>query len=147
MATTGQKHTSQQARPLKFIELDTGCYVCVSHKQNADGYFRKAWGNQRSGDKKIEMFHRVLWEAKVGEIPDGYEINHKCGNRACQNVEHMECIPGEDHAILTNKERYQSSKAEAYEYWRRTECTGVALSEEFGVTPDSAWAWIREWKK
>jgi hypothetical protein len=91
-------------KPLVFVTLDNGCYVPLSHKLNADGYFRKRWGNE------LEMFHRFIWKAHYGEIPEGYEINHLCGCRSCCNVKHLECIPGKEHAVKTNKERYVSQQ-------------------------------------
>lgn len=88
-------------KSLIFITTEEGCFVPISHKLNQDGYFRKRW---KDG---IEMFHRFIWRAHKGEIPQGYEINHKCGCRSCSNIEHLECISGEDHAILTNRSRYR----------------------------------------
>lgn len=87
-------------KALRFVKMGDGCYVPLSHKLNRDGYFRKRWKDS------LEMFHRFIWRAKKGEIPEGYEINHLCGCRACANVDHMECIPGEEHTIKTNEERY-----------------------------------------
>jgi hypothetical protein len=68
-------------------------------KLNVDGYFRKRW------HPEMEMFHRFMWRAHKGPIPEGHEINHLCGNRACQNVNHMECIDGLEHAVKTNRDR------------------------------------------
>jgi hypothetical protein len=38
-------------------------------------------------------------------LPQGMEINHKCGNRGCCNLEHLELICGSKHATLTNVNR------------------------------------------
>ncbi len=91
-------------RPLSFATLPTGCYVNTSHKVNSDGYFRYNLGGRING--KPKMFHRIMWELANGPIPDGHEINHLCNNRGCCNVEHLECISGHDHKVLTNKERW-----------------------------------------
>ncbi|WHS68434.1 hypothetical protein NGBLDFOK_00025 [Dickeya phage W2B] len=90
---------------LRFHTLPTGCIVCVSHKRNHDGYFRYTMGSYRKGEKFGFMFHRWVWENQVGPIPEGYEINHKCLNRGCCNVEHLECIDGKEHTIITNRTR------------------------------------------
>ncbi len=129
------KHTA-----IQFLAFENGCVIPINKKLNADGYYRRRWG-----DNSIEMFHRFIWRARKGPIPDGYEINHLCGNRACQNVDHMECIPGEEHAIKTNKERYSHIKREAKEYWLATGCTATALKEKFKRA--TAFNWVREWKR
>lgn len=90
---------------LRFHKMPTGCVVCVSHKRNLDGYFRYTIGSSRKAGRKMFMFHRWVWEQQVGPIPEGYEINHKCFNRGCCNVEHLECIDGTEHTVLTNRTR------------------------------------------
>jgi hypothetical protein len=36
--------------------------------------------------------HRYAYEALVGPIPDGKQIDHLCRNRACCNPEHLEPV-------------------------------------------------------
>lgn len=119
---------------------DTGCIVPISHKLNKDGYFRKvikgAW----------VMYHRHIWSESNGEIPDGYEINHKCKNRACCNLEHLEMLEGSEHAIESNTGRNGDRKEAARQHWMKTKCKGVDLAKEFGVCFGSACKGIREWK-
>jgi len=124
---------------IRFVRFENDCMVPLNKKLNADGYYRKRWG-----DNSFEMFHRFVWRAHNGPIPDGYEINHLCGNRACQNVKHMECIPGDEHAIKTNEERYSHIKQAAKKYWLDTKCTATELVRKFNRT--TAYAWVREWK-
>jgi hypothetical protein len=125
-------------KPIVFVTTEEGCFIPLSHKLNHDGYFRKRWGNT------LEMFHRFIWRAKKGEIPEGYEINHLCGNRACQNIDHLECITGHEHAVKTNKERYSHlKKDEAFKSWKDTGCSAATLSRTYGW---SAYRWVREWK-
>jgi HNH endonuclease len=140
LETIGQNVTSgRKARAIQFVELDTGCYVPLNFKLNSDGYFRKRWSST-----EIEMFHRFIFKARGGEIPDGYEINHICRNRACQNITHFECIPGSEHAIKTNKQRYRHEKLAAMEKWLATGCKPSELFKEYGWR---AYGWVREWNK
>lgn len=132
-----------QATPLVFITTSSGCFVPLSHKLNPDGYFRKVWGT--SAGKVYEMFHRFIWRAHHGDIPDGHEIDHTCKTRACCNVNHLRCIPGTQHAIETNETRYAARKALAKARWEFTRCTGTALAGDFGVSVSQACRWVREW--
>lgn len=92
------------------------------------------------------MYHRIVYEYVYGSIPEGYEINHKCHNRACCNLSHLECIDGTDHAVLTNEERYKERSVAMKDYWIKTKCTGTFLGERFGVSFSTACKHIREWR-
>ena len=85
---------------LLFRTLPTGCHIVANMKVNHDGYFRYRFNGI------LTMFHRLMWKLKKGEIPEGYEINHKCNNRGCCNVEHLECISREEHLDKTNRIRF-----------------------------------------
>ena len=39
--------------------------------------------------KKPNTAHRISWELTNGPIPDGMDIDHRCGNRKCVNPEHL----------------------------------------------------------
>lgn len=119
---------------------DTGCIIPISHKLNKDGYFRKVI------DGKWVMYHRYVMEEKFGKIPDGYEVNHKCKNRACCNTDHLEILEGSAHATESNTGRNRERQEAAKEFWLNNECTGVALAERFGVSFGIACRWIRKWK-
>ncbi len=43
-------------------------------------------------DGHLEYVHRIAYEAAVGPIPDGYEIDHLCHNRWCFNPSHLEVV-------------------------------------------------------
>lgn len=41
---------------------------------------------------RIMAAHRVMYEALVGVIPDGLEIDHLCRNTRCVNPQHLEPV-------------------------------------------------------
>ncbi len=132
-------------RPLVFVEFEGGCFVPLSHKLNPDGYFRKRFTGA-SGDDICEMFHRFIYRAHNGEIPEGYEVDHICRNRACSNPQHLQVLDRTTHLVKTNSERYKARRLKAEALWQETACTGTALSQHFNVTPSAACRWIRGWK-
>lgn len=136
-----------RSKPLKLKRLENGCIIPTSHKLNKDGYFRYHRPELTKGRKPLVMFHRLVWEKSYGKIPEGYEIDHICRNRACCNIKHLQMLEGSDHAIKGNKIRYTDRKAEAKAYWNNhKDISGTALASLFCVSFSSGCKWIREWK-
>lgn len=66
-------------------QADNGCLEWTGYK-NPKGYgMLKAAG-------KVTLAHRHAWAQANGPIPRGAEIDHKCHNRACVNVEHLRVV-------------------------------------------------------
>jgi len=130
----------KEPTPLRFTELESGCFVPISHQLNTDGYFRKRINGI------LQMFHRVIFEMHFGPIPEGYEVDHMCRNRACCNPKHLRTLTREEHLIHTNKTRYAPRLQKAHDYWLTNKCTGTELGKVFGVTFSCSCRWIRKWK-
>ena len=90
---------------------------------NHDGYVR-VLNKMRKDGGKLVMNHRLKWEEANGPIPKGYEINHKCKNRKCCNVDHLECLPTKEHRALDNSLRYK----------RRRQCISAFLETHPNLT-------------
>lgn len=56
-------------------------------KQSGGGY-----GYWYGGHPTQRLVHRVVYEALVGQIPDGCQLDHLCRNRLCVNPAHLEPV-------------------------------------------------------
>jgi hypothetical protein len=70
---------------LKYEVLGSGCWGWLGGL-DADGY-----GKLKVERRSIRA-HRLAWELLRGPIPDGYEVDHLCRNRACVNPDHLEPV-------------------------------------------------------
>ncbi len=75
---------SRQKKGIGFNISSSGCYECVSHCVNSDGY--PVFGN----NGKTVRISRHIYEECFGPIEEGKVIRHKCDNRLCINPEHLE---------------------------------------------------------
>ena len=119
-------------------QMEDGCIICTSHKHNPDGYLRK----RHEGD--LIMWHRKVWIDEHGPIPEGYEIDHKCRNRACFNLDHLQMLEGSEHASKGNRERYSHIKAAGVKLREddpRMTCREIA--DALGLSYERVWNWFR----
>lgn len=84
------------------------------------------------------MIHRIEWEKENGPIPENYEINHKCKNRKCCNLEHLECLPKSEHRSLDNHLRYRERELKILTFCKNhPELFQREVAEVFGVKQSS----------
>jgi hypothetical protein len=91
------------------VKTICGCWIQTSHKLNQDEYFRiQAAGVEGASDKGLIMFHRLMWQHANGRVvPEGYDLDHKCHNRACFNPAHLRLFKHGDHQADNNSKRYR----------------------------------------
>lgn len=144
-----ERHTLKKrwptGRAIRFETTPQGCFIPTSHKLNQDGYFRKYWDTEEGGVK--EFFHRFIYRAHYGEIPEGYEVDHKCRTRACSNPDHLQILTRSAHKAKTNVERSAARIARAKAYWLEHTCVGRVLAEKYGVSESQGCKWITRFKE
>lgn len=68
-------------------ESEQGCWVRKGSLTD------RGYGNVAvTGSTKHLLMHRVMYEALVGPIPEGLELDHLCRVRACCNPWHLEPV-------------------------------------------------------
>lgn len=69
----------------RFKVMPNGCHRWL-------GYLSRNGYGRIQANYKSTGAHRYFYEKANGKIPDGFEIDHLCGNRACVNAEHLEAV-------------------------------------------------------
>jgi len=79
---------------VEYIEEDRGyetpCWIW-QRGMDGHGYGAKYFNN------RMDKAHRMYYREMVGEIPEGFELHHQCGNRACVNPSHLQPMSRNDH--------------------------------------------------
>jgi hypothetical protein len=126
--------TTQERATQRYTDRYGPCIVPDAGHINKDGYVRTPNKNRKFGGRLV-MLHRLEWEKAFGSIPDGYEVNHKCGNRACSNLNHLEILTREDHLVMTNRNRYRFRSDKIFNrYLKDPSVDRDSLASEFGVS-------------
>jgi hypothetical protein len=58
----------------------------------------KGYGRIQVGPK-LKLTHRVAYEALVGPIPEGLDLDHLCRNRKCCNPAHLEPVTRRENLL------------------------------------------------
>ena len=56
-------------------------------------------------DGKTVMAHRWSYEHYVGPIPEGLQIDHKCGITICVNPEHLRALTARENVLAYHREQ------------------------------------------
>ena len=90
-------------RVLARIEQISGqCWIWPG-SQVGNGYGTASY--RVDGIQKIALTHRVAYEALVGPIPDGLDLDHLCRVRLCCNPEHLEPVTRTENSHRGKKYR------------------------------------------
>lgn len=71
-------------KPIEYIKTKNGCYECISHKADKNGYIDMCINNNRV------KLHRYIYSKFFNNIKDNEVVRHRCDNASCINPEHLE---------------------------------------------------------
>lgn len=73
--------------------LENGCLEFLGHV-NHNGYCSFRVGT------KMYRAHRFAWELYIGKIPDNLVLHHKCRNKKCCNINHLQIVTVKENLLL-----------------------------------------------
>lgn len=85
-------------RAEKFWSLLKLSGTCLEWTRNP---INKGYGQYWYNNKRYYV-HRLAWILSFGEIPDNYQVHHKCHNKICCNIDHLELLEISEHAKIDN---------------------------------------------
>lgn len=81
-----------QRLPMRFWnkvqESEAGCWLWTA-AVNPDGYANLIVGSRTDGTRRLALGHVLAYEALVGPVPDGLELDHECNVRRCVRPDHL----------------------------------------------------------
>ena len=78
------------------VEQTDSCWIWKGSKDSR-GY-GEFWFN-----RKLWKAHRFSYTKYIGEIPEGYHIDHLCGNTSCVKPKHLEAVTQQENNKRTKK--------------------------------------------
>ena len=76
------------------------------------------------------LLHRIIWETFVGEIPDGYELDHKDNNRSNNALNNLQLVTHKENIKLS----YKRGRKITNNTGRVWSDFGRKFKEHFGIT-------------
>lgn len=79
----------------------------ILSEQNKNGWYLTVNLFDAKGNRSTKRIHRLVAETYIGDIPTGYQVHHKDGDKQNNHVENLEIIHPVDHRKETEIEHPQ----------------------------------------
>jgi hypothetical protein len=119
-------HGRKSSAPLcgYIVDESSGCWNWALHLTK-DGY-----GRTRVNSKN-KLAHVREWELKNGAVPDGFQIDHLCKNKACVNPDHLEVVTS---AVNCQRRPKTKASAEIVLAIKASTESGAALGRKYNIS-------------
>jgi hypothetical protein len=94
------------------VDPETGCHNWTGALSN------KKYGSLWK-DGRMQKVHRIVWELKHGEVPNGLELDHLCRNTRCCNTSHLEVVSRSENlrrSPLMDRHSHKTHCPQGHEY-------------------------------
>jgi hypothetical protein len=89
----GKNDRPLMERMMAKVRLDSdGCWTWTGSR------IHNGYGKVKVNGLQV-VSHRASYEALVGPIPDGMQLDHLCRNRACINPDHLEPVSKRENLL------------------------------------------------
>jgi hypothetical protein len=102
----------------------------------ARGYGRAYVASSGYGakDARDVLAHVLAWEQEHGSVPKGLVVHHRCENKLCVNVEHMELLTRKDHGGAGGHGKLTEKLASEIRWLRERGWRGDDVADAYGVS-------------
>ncbi len=100
---TTSYETPADVRFFERVRVTDSCWLWEG-TQNGVGYGVFAIPKHEGKAKKMVLAHRWIYERKVGRIPEGWHVHHKCKNPLCVNPDHLQAVSHAEHIRIHDRE-------------------------------------------
>ena len=93
---TGRPARPMLERLMRLVETTpSGCWEYAAKTRQGDSYRQVTV--IVDGKQRFIYAHRAAYEALIGPIPAGKQLDHLCRNRMCVNPEHLEPVTAKEN--------------------------------------------------
>jgi len=133
--------TSKHFSEGQHYRREGSCFIWTRYI-NAKGYpvSGGGWANRRG---LSILAYKSSWEEFNGKVPAGHTLDHKCRNRKCINVAHIECVPHYENVRRGNKTKITSEAVREILIDVADEVISAIIADKHGICQGQVRAIVR----